>query len=600
MHCSKSFDKIYSIIYNDNSGIRSSEIIAASEVNMDFLLGLNSIGVMDIITSILFLLAGLGVFLFGLKAMGDNLETVAGSKMRKIFDKISGNRITGMLTGAGVTAVIQSSSATTVMVVGFVNAGVMTLTQAVPIIMGANIGTTITAQIVALESLNITAWLAAMTVVGSFMMLSKKDILKKVGAILAGLGMIFVGLDLMSTSMKTFQEVDSFKNFFSTTTNPFLLMAMGLAFTALIQSSSATSGILIVMASNNLIPLRMAMFVLLGVNIGTCITAVLASIGGTPNAKRAAVIHLLFNFAGAMIFLPIVYWVPLDTWLSGIFSGESTQIAMFHTIFNVTTTLLLIPFVRLLVFLSQKIIPEKKAVAGENAYVSNKLKYIDERLLSTPVIAINQAQKEIMLMTEIAGKNLDLAVKSIIAGKRIDNNLFVERENHLNFLNRELSSFLVKISATEVSFKDELLIASFYHVVSDTERIGDYAENIMEYSDELNKLGVTFSQFAIEEINDMYSKVSTVFENAIRAFETKDLELLSTVKKYEDMVDQCKETLGVEHIKRLNANLCTPAAGAVYLSLISNLERIADHMENIAISIKDYTAKPKKVQATAK
>lgn len=557
---------------------------------------------MDIVESVLLMLAGTGVFLIGINMMGSNLESLAGSKMRTLFDKISSNRFTGLLTGAGVTAVIQSSGATTVMVVGFVNAGLMTLTQAAPIIMGANIGTTITAQIVALESLKITAWFAVLAAVGAFMqMLSKKDTIKKLGALLAGLGMVFVGMDVMKNSMSLIAEIDAVTNVFKNTTNPAILILLALALTALVQSSSATSGILIALAGSFGIPLKSIMYATLGINIGSCITSVIASIGTNANAKRATAIHLLFNTIGMVVFLPIIIWSPIDVWFETMFANVETQSAMFHTFFNILMTLVLIPFVKPLVWVATKVVPEKKAKDDvEENYMPERFKFIDKRILSTPAIAINQTKHEIILMSEIAYKNFKLSLNCVKNGKLEKQEKFANREKHLNFLNREISKFLVELSAKEISFKDELMLASFYHVVSDLERVGDYSENIMEYADELQKLKTTFSDAALAQLDEITEAIHKVFENSIKAFEYQDMELLEVVYKYEDMVDEFKMQLDRDHIKRLNSNQCSASTGAVYLSLVSNLERISDHMQNIAKSISDYTAKPKKVYAIIK
>ena len=558
---------------------------------------------MDIVVSILLMLAGTGVFLIGINMMGSNLETLAGSKIRTIFDKISGNRFTGLLTGAGVTAVIQSSGATTVMVVGFVNAGLMTLVQATPIIMGANIGTTITAQIVQLESLGITAWFAVLTAIGAFMqMLSKKDTIQKIGSLLAGLGMIFVGLNVMKESMSIFQEIPAIQNILVNTTNPAILILVALAQTALVQSSSATTGIMITLAASVNIPIKSIMFATLGVNIGSCVTSIIASFGTNTNAKRASLIHLLFNSIGAIVFFPIIYWAPLDKWFELMFPDLiATQSAMFHTFFNVTMTILLLPFVKTLVWIATKMIPDKKSKDEvEENYLQERFKYIDKRILSTPAIAINQTKHEILLMSEIAYKNFKLSLSCAKNGRVEKQEKFANREKHLNFLNREISKFLVELSAKEISFKDELMLASFYHVVSDLERVGDYSENIMEYAEELQKLKTTFSDAALKQIDEMTDAIHKVFENSIKAFEYQDMEILEVVYKYEDMVDDFKMQLDRDHIKRLNSNQCSANTGAVYLSLVSNLERISDHMQNIAKSITDYTAKPKKVYAIIK
>ena len=527
---------------------------------------------MDIVVSILLMLAGTGVFLIGINMMGSNLETLAGSKIRTIFDKISGNRFTGLLTGAGVTAVIQSSGATTVMVVGFVNAGLMTLVQATPIIMGANIGTTITAQIVQLESLGITAWFAVLTAIGAFMqMLSKKNTIQKIGSLLAGLGMIFVGLNVMKESMSIFQEIPAIQNILVNTTNPAILILVALALTALVQSSSATTGIMITLAASVNIPIKSIMFATLGVNIGSCITSIIASFGTNTNAKRASLIHLLFNSIGAIVFFPIIYWAPLDKWFELMFPDLiATQSAMFHTFFNVTMTILLIPFVKTLVWIATKMIPDKKSKDEvEDNYLQERFKYIDKRILSTPAIAINQTKHEILLMSEIAYKNFKLSLSCAKNGRVEKQEKFANREKHLNFLNREISKFLVELSAKEISFKDELMLASFYHVVSDLERVGDYSENIMEYAEELQKLKTTFSDAALKQIDEMTDAIHKVFENSIKAFEYQDMEILEVVYKYEDMVDDFKMQLDRDHIKRLNSNQCSANTGAVYLSLVS-------------------------------
>ena len=489
------------------------------------------------------------------------------------------------------------------MVVGFVNAGLMTLVQATPIIMGANIGTTITAQIVQLESLGITAWFAVLTAIGAFMqMLSKKDTIQKIGWLLAGLGMIFVGLNVMKESMSIFQEIPAIQNILVNTTNPAILILVALALTALVQSSSATTGIMITLAASVNIPIKSIMFATLGVNIGSCVTSIIASFGTNTNAKRASLIHLLFNSIGAIVFFPIIYWAPLDKWFELMFPDLiATQSAMFHTFFNVTMTILLLPFVKTLVWIATKMIPDKKSKDEvEENYLQERFKYIDKRILSTPAIAINQTKHEILLMSEIAYKNFKLSLSCAKNGRVEKQEKFANREKHLNFLNREISKFLVELSAKEISFKDELMLASFYHVVSDLERVGDYSENIMEYAEELQKLKTTFSDVALKQIDEMTDAIHKVFENSIKAFEYQDMEILEVVYKYEDMVDDFKMQLDRDHIKRLNSNQCSANTGAVYLSLVSNLERISDHMQNIAKSITDYTAKPKKVYAIIK
>ncbi|MEG1510054.1 MAG: Na/Pi cotransporter family protein, partial [Clostridia bacterium] len=523
---------------------------------------------MQIITKLLLLLSGLGVFLFGMKTMGDNIESVAGNKLRKVFNKISNNRIFGLGVGLGATAIIQSSSATTVMVVGFVNAGIMTLVQATPIIMGANIGTTITAQIAALSAFEffpISALLAALVCIGAFMMMSKKENLKLIGSILAGLGMIFVGLDVMSASMKAFSEIPAFRTIIQSTTNSFLLIFIGLAFTALIQSSSATTGILIALAGSGLINLEQAIFTILGINIGTCITAVLSCIGTNINAKRAAVIHLLFNVLGMLLFLPIVSFLPIAKMFEDMFSKTQTQIAMFHTFFNIVTTLVLLPFSNLLVKFVEKFIKEKhKSAVVTEEFAQNSVKYIDQRFLATPTIAIAQVQKEILFMAQLSKTNLDIAINTIINLDFVKMEQFKAREKQINHMNREISKYLVKISALDISFTDEKRVASYYHVISDLERIGDYAENITEYAQFLKDSNNSFSKEAELEVDDMYSAVNAVYENVIRAWENQDISLLKLINTYEEQVDNFKTTLDNAHIQRLKESKCSAENGAVF------------------------------------
>lgn len=562
----------------------------------------------DIVNQVFLLLAGLGVFLFGIKMMGDSLESSTGDKLRNLFNKISNNRFVGMGIGLTVTAVIQSSSATTVMVVGFVNAGVMTLMQAASVIMGANIGTTITAQIMALESFNVTVYLAALTCVGAFMMMSKKSKVKKIGAVLCGLGMIFAGLHLMSSSMKDFSKLEEFRLVFQNAQDqPWLLFLFGMLLTGLIQSSSATTGILISMASAGLLGIDSCIFAILGINIGTCITTIIAAIGANINAKRAASIHLLFNVFGAVIFGIIMAImsacnVTFGQMFSQMFSNIQTQIAMFHSFFNIVTTLCLIPFLPLIVKLAMLIFPgnkkKKKALASEIGV--NRLSQLDERILETPAIAVAQVKKEILHMMDLAKNNLDIAVTGFLQRNLDDKNEFSIREDKINFLNKEITKYLIKISSLDISFRDEMMVGSYYHVVSDIERIGDYAENIMEYTEQIINEKLSFTPEAISEIVYMKSQLDLLYENVQEAFEHNDLALMKVITKIEDAVDECKENMNHNHISRLEKGNCTPESGAVFISLINNMERIGDHMTNIANSIKDHAKQPHKTEAKIK
>lgn len=553
---------------------------------------------------ILTLLGGLGVFLIALKIMSENLESIAGNKLKAVFNKISSNRFAGIAVGAGVTAVIQSSSATTVMVVGFVNAGVMTLKQATAIIMGANIGTTITAQIVALQFLPVTAFFAAMACVGAFMtMLAKNDKVVRAGQLLGSIGMIFVGLDVMSASMSAFSDSETVRNAIAAVSNPFLLLLIGLVITAIIQSSSATTSILITMAGVDLIDLKSAIFLTLGINIGTCVTAVLASIGATTNGKRASVVHLMFNVFGSLVFFILASFLPIDEWLSAVFPEIETQIAMFHTIFNVTTTLLLVGFIKYITRLAELIVRDKKQKPDEDGIVTDKFAYVDDRLLATPTIALAQVRKEIELMAEIAKKNLDWSIGAVRDGKFDKREKFRSREEHLNFLLKELTAYNVKLTTSPLSAESERELSSYYRAVSDLERIGDYAENIAEYADMLVKQNSSLSADAVKELDEMTADVNELYSLVMRAFASEDLSLRAQVDEAEQKVDDCKEKFEATHIARLTKGQCSADAGAVWLHLINDLERVGDHMRNLFNGMSTYVSEkpaPTKVAATAK
>ena len=562
--------------------------------------------------SILLLLGGLGTFLVGLKMMGDNLQNIAGNRLKPLFNKVSNNKFMGIATGAGITAVIQSSSATTVMVVGFVNAGMMTLKQATSIIMGANIGTTITAQITALQSLPITPFLTAFACVGAFMAMSSKDKIAKSGMLISGVGLIFVGMIFMSNSMKDFSQSQKVIDLLSSVTNPFLLMLIGLVFTALIQSSSATTSILITLCSvtadgMSLMSLQSAIFVTLGINIGTCVTAMLASIGANTNAKRASVIHLLFNVFGTLIFLIFIFVAPLISeklamhyWLSKAFPLVSTQIAMFHTIFNILATLMLLPFTGGLTKLATIIIRDKKIPDAEESQDKDyKFAFIDERILKSPSIALMMLRKEVVAMAQLSKQNLDIAIECITELNFDKEEDFAAREKKIDFLNKKLTKYAVKISAKDISYKEEKEIASFYHAISDIERVGDYAENICESAHELVDYKLTFSPTAIEEIKMMKGAVDKLYENVLTAFEEKSLALIDEVDGYEDLVDTYNEDLARNHIVRLHNSECSSESGGIFLSIVSNLERVADHFRNVFTSMKSYVS-PVKVKANVR
>lgn len=552
--------------------------------------------------SILFFFGGLGVFLIGLSIMSDNLEKIASNKLRKLFEKLTDKKLKGVAVGAGTTAIIQSSSASTVILIGFVNAGLLTLKQAIPVIMGANIGTTVTAFIMALP---FSELLSSLGCIGAFiLMFSKNQNVHKYAYIAAGLGAIFVGLIVMSKAMVPFRS--ELSHFFEATRNPIFLILIGMLFTALIQSSSATTGILIAMASNvggvgePTITIYSCIFVILGVNIGTTISALLASIGLTSaNAKRTAIIHLLFNVSSTMVFVVLLLINPIQNFfivnLSKIPSIQM-QIAVFHIIFNVVGVMLLLPFTDILARIATSIVPNDKIEDG----VEFKLKYINELILNSPSIAVSQVKKEIAFMLSLSKENFIIAIDAITNNNLIKKDEFAQRERHINFLNRAISTYLVKISSLDIAYDDEVVLGSFYHVVSDIERIGDYAENVIHYTMKMQDENITFSQEAIQEINDMYSKIMELLDKVTVCFVSVNLTLLNLIESLESSVDLCKKIFHASHIQRLNEGKCSAENGALFISLISNMERIADHMTNIAHSIKDYAKLPHKVDVSVR
>ncbi len=541
---------------------------------------------MNLVASIMLLFAGSGVFMSGMKFMSDGLESSAGKGIRKLFGKISDNRLAGIGIGAGVTAIIQSSAATTVMVIGFVNAGIMTLFQATAIIMGANIGTTVTGLLVSLSSLNIGVFVSAFALIGILMtMFSKNKTVKDIGGVVCGLGLIFVGLDLMSGALEGNEQIrGAFAGLFSSISFPLLLIFFGALFTALIQSSSAATGLIITLVAQRVLPVESGLYIVLGTNIGTCITAIIASVGTSTNAKRAALIHLTFNLIGTVIFSLLLvflnkYFVKLLTLMAP--NAPAMQIAYFHIFFNLFTTLILVPFIRQLTWFATKVIRDK-----ENDEEVLKLYYIDDRILHTPPIAVAQTLKEVLNMAEMARQNLDRAFNALTTGNVSEKDKIIRDEQKINYINRGVARYLVKMASLSLPTTDEKLVGSLHHVISDIERIGDYAENFLEDAEQMKEGGVEFTPAAIGELNEMYGKVTEMYRRAIKIFEYRDLSGLSSVDDIENQIDEMKILFEHTHIARLNAGECTVESGSHFYAVISALERIADHLTNVAYSIR--------------
>lgn len=550
---------------------------------------------MDIVKAVLVTLGGLGVFLFGMKILGDYLQNAAGDKIKNMLGKVGNNRFAAVGIGTAVTAVIQSSSATTVMVVGFVNAGIMTLFQATGIIMGANIGTTITAQIVALSVLPVTEFFVMLTGIGFFLTMISKPKVKTAGMIIAGFGMIFSGLYIMSAAMNTVSEMEQIRNLFAAADDPFLLFFIGLAITGIVQSSSATTGILITMAGSGLVTLRAALFATLGINIGTCVTALLAGIGANANAKRASVIHLLFNCFGSLVFFILCYFAPVDKWLAAAFPEIETQIAMFHTFFNVITTLVLVWFIKPLVKLATLMVPERK----KRAEVS-PLKFADERLLSSPAVALGQVRRELMRMLDEAYANLTLSLQAITEVDLTRQGEFDSRDRGIMDSKSALVKYLILLSDTEPGVEAETEIATYHKTISDIDRIADLSQNVMEFTLALKENSARISDTGRAELEEMRAALDALKAGVEEEFERKDISLAGEIEALEQKVDEMYLKMEEGHLARMRSGECTAFTATIYIPLINNLERIGDHLFNIFRGMKSYVKAPSHAEKTEK
>ena len=542
----------------------------------------------ELIGSLIWLLAGVGVFIVGMNFMSEALEKSAGEGMKKLLGRISNNRFAGVGIGAGVTAIIQSSSATSVMVIGLVNAGVMTLMQATPIIMGANIGTTITGVLVALKNDYFDLLMYLLAFAGVMMGFFKKEKIKITGLLCSGLGLIFVGLNIMSSEQAFGNDnvEKMFLDIFSLIDSPLLLILVGVIFTALIQSSSAATGVVITMVGTGILTLDLALFIVLGANIGTCVTALLASVGAKANSKRVALIHFTFNVIGTIIFTAIV-WIfkePMIQLLVSIFPGNDPmslqmRVSVFHVIFNVSTTLVLLPFVKQLVNYSCKVIKDKKT--SEEVYT---LKYIDDRLLTTPPIALMQVKKEMDYMFSLVEENIFLSFDALQTKEITNGEKIVKNEAIIDFTNGALTEFLIKLTAT-VEQSDELIIGSYFHVLNDLERVGDHAENFYEIVTEMNSKKIEFSKNGQTDIEKMCDKVTQMLALSKDAFDNLNKTELSQLTILEEEIDTMKKQLTANHFARLAEGNCSMDVSPYYSSVVSGLERVGDHLINIGYSI---------------
>lgn len=533
------------------------------------------------ITDVLALLGGLALFLYGMQMMSTGLEAAAGNRMKSILEKLTSNRVKGVLFGAAITAVIQSSSATTVMVVGFVNSGLMTLKQAVWVIMGANIGTTITGQLIALD-IGAIAPLFAIAGVGAIMFI-KSEKVHHISSIFAGLGILFMGMDMMGAAMSPLKESEAFISLMTKFDNPLLGILVGALFTAVIQSSSASVGILQALASTGMIPLSSAVFVLFGQNIGTCITAVLASIGMKVNAKRTTVIHLLFNIIGTVLFTVICLVTPYVTWIEAMTPGDPVaQIANAHTVFNIVTTLLLLPFGTHMANIAVRILPDSKKADDEDL----RLKYIrpfeSSYAIGHSAVAVSQVCDEVNRMRDMVAKNISDSFDSLVQYDEKLRKKVSEREEYIDFLNKGISEYIVSLMASEMNMSDSRKINGYYAIISNLERIGDHAVNLAEYGDDMRKWEIDFSDTVKEELNEMKAQCIAALDNLKEVTSENVERILSQAVIIEQKTDDMRDKYFKKQMQRLKKGKCKPQSGIVFSEILTDFERMGDHALNIA------------------
>ncbi|CUQ53233.1 MULTISPECIES: Na/Pi cotransporter family protein [Hungatella] len=548
------------------------------------------------ISSLFSFIGGLGMFLYGMNIMADGMQKTAGSKMSQFLGMLTNNRLMAVLLGALITAIIQSSGATTVMVVGFVSAGVLNLTQAVGVIMGANIGTTITAWIVSMNQLGDAfavfqpAFFAPLLIgIGAiFMLFGKKQKMKTAGEILVGLGLLFIGLDFMSSSISPYTDAPVFSEAFRLLgSNPILGMLIGALVTALLQSSSASVGILQTLAMNGVVTTNAAIFITLGQNIGSCVTAMISSIGGSRTAKRAAVIHLTFNMMGAVIF-GVISFVLFSLYpLLAAHNITSVQISIFHTIFNLTNTALLFPFANQLVKLSGIFVPEDKKEPIATDEESETMKHLDERIFESPAFALETAAMEVVHMGQITMENVRRAMDAVLTKNADEVEDVYKTEQTINNMEKMLTEYLVKVNNLSLTERQKLIVNDLFYSINDIERVGDHAENLAEQAEYMVQHNISFSETGESDLHIICETAFKSFQHSIEARRKGDMDDVRKVSQYEDEVDTLEEELREKHIERLSAGKCDPSAGVVFLDLISNLERISDHAYNLAGYVKD-------------
>ena len=533
--------------------------------------------------TILTMAGGLGLFLFGMELMSDSIEKVAGARLRRILEIFTTNRFMGMIVGIIFTGIIQSSSACTVMVVSFVNSGLMNLYQAAGVILGANIGTTITSQLVSFNLSKIAPLILLVGVV--VMMFTKKEKVRKVAEVVVGFGILFVGLSTMSQAMANMKNEPQVVNLLMSLKNPFLATLMGFALTAIIQSSSVTVSIVLLLANQDLLPLPITLYIILGCNIGACATAMLASMTGKKDAKRAALIHLLFNIIGTVIIY-IALFVAGDQiveLIKSISADNGRFVANAHTLIKIAQVIMLFPFTGWLVKMTYLIVPgEDQKVGYRESY---QLKYIGDKVVFNPATAVVEVIKELERMASLAEENLNRAMNALITLDEEDIEEVYEVEKNINFLNHAITDYLVKINQTTLPIEDLNSLGALFHVVNDIERIGDHAENVADAARQRKEEGVSISKEAQKELGDMLEMVNKIIRYAVEMFAKSDESHMQEIVTLEDQVDEKERELQKKHVERLTKGECSPEAGMIFSDIVSGLETVADHATNIAFAI---------------
>ena len=556
----------------------------------------------EYISSLFEFAGGIGMFLYGMNTMADGMQRSAGGKMKKLLGYLTSNRLLAIIVGAVITAIILSSGATTVMVVGFVNAGLMTLVQAVGVIMGANIGTTITAWIVSLGQLgdaakvmNPSFYAPFLIGIGAFVILfSKKDKVKNAGEIIVGIGLLFEGLTFMSSSIAPYTDAPIFSQAFQIVgSNPFLGILIGIIVTAVLQSSSASVGILQTLALNGVVTTNAAIYITLGQNIGSCVTALISSAGTTRTAKRAACMHILFNIAGALLFGTVGFILFSIYPALAAHNITSVEISVFHTFFNITCTLVMFPFANLLVKISGLIVRENEKqddfaeLEAKDAVAAEIARHFDSRLLGQPSVAVETAKNEVIAMGNLALDNIKYAAEATQKNDQTMVDKVYEIEHKVDLYEKYLTDFLIKVNNLSITQEQHLLVKNLFHAIIDIERVSDHAENIAELAKYKIEHQIIFSEKGTQELNQLWDKVVHCFEEAVKARGTGSRQAIQNVLRIEDEVDDLEEELRNKHIERLSAGLCIPSNGVVFLDILSNLERMSDHANNIVDCIQE-------------